>query len=76
VIQSTFNLIGPSHVYVINSRKKTGFILWSKLCIYLHLLYKVRDITSHSMISYEHDVLPVSRVLSILHYTYFLNSSL
>jgi len=53
-----------------------GFILWSKLCIYFHLSQKMRDITSHSMISYEHDVLPVLRVLSIVHYTYFLNSSL
>lgn len=52
-----------------------GFILWSKLCIYLHLSQKMRDITSHSMISYEHDVLLELRVLSIVHYTYF-NSSL
>ena len=53
-----------------------GFILWSKLCIYLHLSQKMRDINSHSMISYEHDVLQVLRVLSIVHYTYFHNSSL
>jgi len=36
----------------------------------------MRNITSHSMISHEHDVLPVSRVLSIVHCTYSLSSSL